>query len=63
VSEVPVRREVLEMPGGVMTLTVFRFGEGGPRGDTKARDAAGPGIDAHDARRPIWRRVLQWLSG
>ncbi len=51
-SDVPVRREVMVVPGGVLTVTVFHF-------DRHAASAL------HDRRseRPLWQRLARWLSG
>ena len=54
VSDVPVRREVIEVPGGVMTVTVFHFRGRGPGGATAERCSP-------EARRPLWRRLLGLL--
>jgi hypothetical protein len=54
VSDVPVRREVIEVPGGVMTVTVFHFRSRAAAGVTSERRSP-------EARRPMWRRLLGLL--
>jgi hypothetical protein len=51
-SDVPVRREVMVVPGGVLTVTVFHFDRH-------------PGSDLHGRRpeRPLWQRLGRWLAG
>jgi hypothetical protein len=50
-SDVPVRREVMVVPGGVLTVTVFHF-------DRHAASGS-----ALRGRRPLWQRLARWLAG
>lgn len=51
-SDVPVRREVMVVPGGVLTVTVFHF----------VRHAAS-GSGRRCPERSLWRRLGLWLVG
>lgn len=53
-SDVPVRREVMVVPGGVLTVTVFHF-------DRHA--ASGPAVQDRRSERPLWQRLARWLAG
>lgn len=51
-----MRREVIEVPGGVMTVTVFHFPGRTAMGATPERRSP-------EAPRPLWRRLLGLLLG
>ncbi len=50
----PVRSELLVMPGAVVVITVFRFDE---------RSTSAPEAASASNRSSLPRRVIRWLSG
>ena len=55
-SDVPVRREVIVVPGGSMTVTVFHFGDRRAVRGTAIRDRTVQPL-GH-----LLRRALRWLA-
>ena len=50
-SDVPVRREVMVVPGGVLTVTVFHFVR-----------HAGSSSGRRRPERSLWQRLGRWLA-